>query len=462
MLGGDGKDYLAGSRGFDLLDGGSDDDKFEWVYDDHSDTVLAGAGNDLQIIDSGPLGNDFFTLVQITPNNVLVKRTNLTPFLVDLLDLERLQILADIGDDTLALNDLPGTTLTEILFDGEAGNDTFIGPKSARTYTINGINQGTVSGDGNAKFVGTENLTAGGAADRINIDIAGQLTGIVDGGKGNDTIVGGDLADQINGGFGDDHIDGRGGADTINAGDGSDTVNGGLGNDVIDFGAGTDTALSLFNANYKVTASTFAATTLADVDSILNLEIAAIYADAGNQSVDLSTFNGTSIVFTGGGDDTIVGSGKFDYVNAGNGNNQIFSGGGDDAIFSGSGNDRIDSGSGNDYVDAGAGADIVVAGAGNDTVFLGDGDDNADLGSGNDLVEGGVGNDAITGGTGDDTMTGGSGNDRLQGDDGHDRLLGNDGDDTLVGNLGNDTMDGGLGTDVAGAPFGIDFISNVP
>ena len=65
----------------------------------------------------------------------------------------------------------------------------------------------------------------------------------VDGGAGNDTLLGGPAADTLLGGSGNDFIDGNHGADTVSLGSGNDTVqwDPGDGSDVVAGDAGTDT-----------------------------------------------------------------------------------------------------------------------------------------------------------------------------------------------------------------------------
>ncbi|HEV7437634.1 MAG TPA: peroxidase family protein [Pseudorhizobium sp.] len=65
-----------------------------------------------------------------------------------------------------------------------------------------------------------------------------RVTGTINGGAGNEIIVGNSQGTAINGGGGNDHID---------AGDGGDTISGGTGDDVIRAGTGNDTIV--WNAN---------------------------------------------------------------------------------------------------------------------------------------------------------------------------------------------------------------------
>ena len=70
----------------------------------------------------------------------------------------------------------------------------------------------------------------------------GEGNDSLDGGSGNDVVLGGDGRDKIKGGSGNDVIDGGNGNDTINAGSGDDTIDGGSGVDRFFLGAGDDVA----------------------------------------------------------------------------------------------------------------------------------------------------------------------------------------------------------------------------
>ena len=72
----------------------------------------------------------------------------------------------------------------------------------------------------------------------------------IDGGSGNDTLIGGNTAEQISGGIGNDNIDANRGDDVALLGSGSDTFrwDPGDGNDTVEGGADTD-ALVFNGAN---------------------------------------------------------------------------------------------------------------------------------------------------------------------------------------------------------------------
>jgi Ca2+-binding RTX toxin-like protein len=103
---------------------------------------------------------------------------------------------------------------------GGKGNDTIVCTGKAEGFEFLGI-----------KF---------GAADpKMTLD-GGKGDDIIVGSEGNDTIRGGKGNDLIMGAGGDDNIDGGRGNDMIWGGDGNDTIHGGKGNDTIYGGNGND------------------------------------------------------------------------------------------------------------------------------------------------------------------------------------------------------------------------------
>ncbi len=79
-----------------------------------------------------------------------------------------------------------------------------------------------------------------GGDDSIGIRDSVRQTTVLDGGDGNDTIIGSQQRDAISGGNGADRIAGRGGNDRINGGNGNDAIDGGDGDDAIAGGNGGD------------------------------------------------------------------------------------------------------------------------------------------------------------------------------------------------------------------------------
>jgi Ca2+-binding RTX toxin-like protein len=246
------------------------------------------------------------------------------------------------------------------------------------------------------------------------------------GGAGADKLYGGDGGDKLFGGAGKDQLDGGKGIDKLNGGAGNDTLKGGLGNDTLNGGAGDDTFSSeagsdIINGGAGLHdlvsyASVAKATTPGQaVDSLGRaVSISGVKIDLTNHLVhDYAT--GTADTISGVED--VTGSQYGDMILGDNAANTIRTGRGDGSLALGT--SEID--------------DVVYAGGGNDTIFGSgwifgeDGDDTITLEFSviGNIASGGGGNDRILGsGSSSESITGGSGNDRIQGGAGGDILTG--------------------------------------
>ncbi|MBU8539802.1 calcium-binding protein [Falsiroseomonas tokyonensis] len=197
------------------------------------------------------------------------------------------------------------------------------------------INTGTI--DGNVY------LSAGNDVFDATL---GQTFGQVDGGNGDDTILGGATADMlfgragldsITGGGGDDTLGGDAGEDTLLGGDGDDLVIGGDGADLMEGGAGLD-ILSYTDASVAVT-----------------VDLATGQAEGGAEG---DSFSGFEAVRGGNFDDALTGTG---------GTETLSGGGGGDTLSGQGGIDRLYGEAGKDWLVGGAGADFLFGGAEADT-----------------------------------------------------------------------------------------------
>ena len=223
---------------------------------------------------------------------------------------------------------------------------------------------------------------------------------------------------------------------------------------------------------------------------------------------DAPAQGGSDSIFTGAGNDVIVGGFAGDTINAGDGNNVVF---GDSAVLDFAqgtgvlltaistgnaygGDDGITTGSGNDLVVGGVGTDTINAGDGNNIVVGDNGSSSYDPVGGHwtvttttpaiggmDSITTGVGNDLVIGGAGGDTITDLGGTNIVLGDQGNvdwvlvggtqaylDRIAptdptigGNDtitisgsGDNYVIGGTGNDIISTGSGDDLIFGDFG--------
>jgi Ca2+-binding RTX toxin-like protein len=242
--------------------------------------------------------------------------------------------------------------------------------------------------------------------------------------------------------------------------DGNDTLKGGFGADVLDGGSGAD-VLSGGNGTDMADYRSRSASVLVTIDGFPN--DGSPTGEADNVMMDVER------VFSGLGNDTLVGNASANTLSSGDGADFLYGVGGDDILTGGTGNDVLNGGDANDTATAstggtGDGADVFNGGAGTDTMSYGlrtsslsvtlDGvNDDGLSGEADNMqtdvenVVGGKGNDILIGNVSPNLLRGGLGGDRLSGLDGNDRLQGQSGNDVLVGGAGIDTLDGGDSND---------------
>lgn len=349
LRGGEGSDALFGKGGNDALDGNEGDDLLEG--EDGNDALVGGEGAD--------------------------------------------ELIGGDGDDI-------------IISDGSLSADDRFGPDD--TFTHAGVYRGT--------------LVAGGPTWSVQLDVNGvywfsgfeptslQLDGpgdLVNGGMGNDVIIGSSRADIIEGGAGDDNIWGLGGSDNIISGEGNDTVVG----DGNSLGSG-------FLTNES------------------GLHHGDDFIDGGDGQDYILGQGGSDIILGGAGKDTIYGDQEVaklapifhgnDFLDGGAEDDKIYGGGGDDQILGGDGNDWLAGEDQTSTVDVSStlsGDDMLDGGNGDDTLIGGNGQDGLYGGTGQDFLHGGAGDDLLDGGAGDDYLKGGLGSDTyvFSPDGGHDVIL---------------------------------------
>lgn len=332
----------------------------------------------------------------------------------------------EAGIDTLDTTAFNGDYTVNL----ETGQTDYLGaPNEAREGFYNFEN--IISGNGNDALSGTAgaNRMDGGGGDDLIMGLGGN--DFLLGGSGNDTLEGGEGNDRILGVTGNDTLRGELGNDVLNGGDGNDDMIGGNGDDIMYGGAGNDTM------------------------------------DGGDGNDLLIGNDGDDIMDGGLGNDNFRGGTGVDVIDGGVGDDRAFGGDGNDTLRGGQGNDLMDGSAGDDVIEGNDGDDILVGRIGNDTLVGGTGQDQLRGGGGNDVLSGGDDNDRLFGGSNDDTLFGGDGDDFMQGnqqDDhlfgeaGSDRLFGGDGFDFLFGGAANDTLLGGRGNDVLVGGLGSDIL----
>ena len=254
---------------------------------------------------------------------------------------------------------------------GSSGNDTLIGNNLTNVLQGGAGNDSLDGGDG----IDMASYAGALAGVVVDLNVANQVTG----GAGNDTLVniegviGSNHADTLTGNGGANSIAGLDGADILSGGDGTDTLDGGNGNDLIDGGNDAD---SLSGGTGADTLSGGAGNDTLDGGDGSDF---ASYAQAtSGVAVNLSA--PTQTASGGGGDDqlssieNLIGSDFNDSLVGNAGANTILGGDGADSLSGGGGNDLLDFGAGNDYFlrdGSLASADTLIGGAGSDTLDLG-------------------------------------------------------------------------------------------
>jgi Ca2+-binding RTX toxin-like protein len=382
-----------------------------------------------------------------------------------------------------------------------AGNNTIFGGFGQDGITSLGGDDNAAGDNARAIFNASGILTSFtttsptiGDNDTIN---AGDGTNIVLGGLGNDTLTSGSGKDFILGDNGNilrtstgiltditTTQPDLGGIDTINGGDGQNIVIGGNGADQITGGTGRDFVIG-DNGKAKL-----------DTTGVLTSIETSDAGIAGSHNDTINVSSGDNVILGGNGTDTITsttgndliagdnakatfdstggnsiirelistndGIGANDTINAGAGNNTIIGGFGQDGITSLGGHDNV----------AGDNAQAVFNASGILTFFtttspaIGD-NDTINAGDGRNIILGGFGADSLTSGSGSDFIAGDHGNatltatgvltdftttqpengdvDTINGGDGQNIVLGGNGADQITGGTGRDSVIGDNG-----------------
>jgi Ca2+-binding RTX toxin-like protein len=466
LNGGDGNDILIGGRGADVLIGGAGDDTFVWNPGDGSDTIEGQDGHDTLQFN----GANVSEKMTLSANGSRLQLTrdvgNIT---MDVNGVEQVNVVALGGADTLTVNDLSHTDVSQVNIDlsspagsgtGDGQADTVIVNGTAHADTIQIAGAGTsftVSGlPASVAVQGSEGandsliVNALGGKDIVNASTlpAGVVQLTVDGGTGDDTLIGSAGDDMLIGGDGNDLVIGGRGNDTAflgagndtfvwNPGDGSDIVEGQDGKDVLQFnGANISENIDLSANGSRLRLSRNVGNVTMDANGVEQVNVATL---GGADMVTVNDLTGTDVAKvnldlaatpgSGTGDgatDTVIVKGT------GGDDNTKVTGGAQGITVSGlaarvkiTGQDAtdvltIDALAGTDTIDASA----LAAGFAQLTLIGGDGDD---------LIIGSKGDDLIIGGRGNDTALMGAGNDTFVWNPG-------DGSDTVEGQGGVDTL----------------------
>ncbi len=443
--GGAGNDYADGGEGKDTVSGGAGDDELRGGdYDNESDVLTGGAGNDQfwiynddaldSVVEAAGGGDDvvYSGRDYVLPANVESLYLTNEDGYAGTGNASNNFLYGNWGEDTLS-----GLAGNDVL-DGAEGSDLMIGGAGNDSYLVNnGYDEvqedlaGAAGGTDTVFIVGTEFWWTFPTEYTLGANVENLIFG--DGGEG-DTITGAgnELNNLIVGNWNGGVLRGFGGNDTLDSsadtGEGY-TLYGGAGNDTYIVGNWSHKVVELADQGTDTVIADHT-----DFELTNNLEKLTVLSDGGE------------------GYDAI--GNELD--------NTIIGGAGNEFIVGGDGNDSMAGGAGNDeYIVQNAG-DVVTeaANAGNDTIVsslnsyslntsspnveelvlapgaatgIGNGLNNTIWGNaGNNSLDGGLGNDGLHGGSGNDTLSGGVGNDFLDGGRGNDSMTGGAGNDTYM------------------------------
>jgi Ca2+-binding RTX toxin-like protein len=401
-----------------------------------------------------------------------------------------------VGNDTVNVNGTPGADTLQITVSPVAGYVRAIG--SGFTAPVDAIGALTLSVNG---LGGADTISCSGGIAALGVPL------VLDGGDGDDTIVGSNGSDTILGGAGNDTVSGGQGNDLVllgddndtfvwNPGDGSDVVEGQNGSDTVAFNCsnvGENIALSANGSRLQLSRDvgniTMDAngmeivnlTMLGGADNVVvnnlggtavtqvNVDLASTAGGStGDAAADTVTVNGTAgpdtfNVAANGAAVEVTGAGALVHVtNAELANDRI--------AFNGVGNDtvNVNGTAGADtlqitvspvagyvrVIGSGFTAPVDVIGALTLSVNGLDGADTITAANGLAalgvplVLDGGDGNDTISGGDVGELILGGAGDDTVSGGRGNDVVLLGDDNDTFVWNPGDgsDTVEGQNGS----------------
>jgi Ca2+-binding RTX toxin-like protein len=451
LLGGDGNDTVTGGRGNDVAFLGAGNDTFIWNPGDGSDTVEGQDGTDTLVFNGANVGEN----IDISANGSRVRLfRDVGNVTMDLNSIEHIQLATLGGADTVTVNDLTGTGVTQVALDlsatpgsgqgdgqadtvilnGTAGDDKISVVSSGTSVVVNGLaEQVTIKGFD----AGLDNLVINGLGGDDTIDAsklrAGQVNLTLNGGDGNDTIIGSQGNDTVIGGRGNDVTFLGAGDDTFvwNPGDGSDIVEGQAGNDTLLFnGANVAENIDIAANGSRVRFTRDVANIVMDLNGVENIDFNAL---GGADTITVEDLTGTNVSQVKVDLSATPGSGQGDgavdtVVVNGTAGNDVITVVNNNGVVTVTGLSETVTITGFEATDK-----LVINGLGGDDVIQASGLFGMQL-----VANGGDGNDVLIGGLGGSTLSGGNG------------------DDILIGGTGVDVLDGGPGSNVlipgSGAP----------
>ncbi|MGE5195299.1 MAG: beta strand repeat-containing protein [Deltaproteobacteria bacterium] len=464
LIGGDGNDIINGGRGNDTALMGAGDDTFVWNPGDGSDVVEGQAGTDTLQFNGANVNEN----IDLSANGSRLRFfRDIGNVTMDVNGTEQVNFAALGGTDTVTVNNLAATNVKAVNIDLATPPGSGVGDQQVDNVIVMGTNNadniGIAGSNGSIGVSGlpalvtisgaeaTDQLTvqALGGNDTVSADTLQTAVALtIDGGDGNDNIIGSQLVDTLIGGNGNDVIVGGRGNDTAlmgagddtfiwNPGDGSDVVEGQNGTDTLQFnGANVHENIDLSANGSRLRFFRDVGNVTMDVDGTERVNFAALGeadtvvvndltgTDVTRVNIDLAGTLGGNV--GDGSQDTVVvnGTGNADNLQVGGSAGNVHVNGlaaqvnilhseatdklqvdslaGDDTVnasglAAGVIGLTLNGGDGNDLLTGSAGDDLIVGGRGNDTAFMGAGDDSFvwNPGDGSDVVEGQAGVDTL-------------------------------------------------------------------
>ena len=315
LLGGDENDFVDGQQGNDIASLGAGEDVFQWDPGDGSDTVEGQDGTDTMLF-NGSAGAEIF---EASANGGRTRFTrNLGTIVMDLADLEAIDLNA-LGTPTRRSSTTcpaptsPRSTSTR---PGRSAGRPATGRRTPSSSTAPTAPTSSTSSapEPRCRCVGlaarVNIANAEGANDALAVNAlggndsvtattlpAGVIKLTVDGGAGDDQLLGSQGADVFLGGGDDDFVFGDNGNDLARMGAGDDAFqwNPGDGNDTLEGQDGSDTML-FFGANVDE-----------NIDILANGGRVLFVRNIASVTMDLDDVESIDFRALGGADNIVVG-----------------------------------------------------------------------------------------------------------------------------------------------------------
>jgi len=241
ILGSAGADVIVGGRGNDTALMGEGNDTFIWNPGDGSDTVEGQAGVDMLLFNGANIAENI--AISANGDRALFTR-DVATITMDMNDVETIDFNAFGGTDIVTVNDLSHTDVDLVNIDLAATIGGTAGDNQADTVVINGTNgddvimltieNGALVVTGLAATVVVEHFDVNDTIHIAGLDGDDVITAsglginalqlVLDGGNGDDVLLGSAGNDMLLGGPGDDILIGGGGLDVLDGGPGANVV----------------------------------------------------------------------------------------------------------------------------------------------------------------------------------------------------------------------------------------------